>query len=45
MPIPKNITKEHILKVIDYIDVHGVPERRHSTKYDLLFNGTLYPPK
>ncbi|MGG0120532.1 HNH endonuclease [Bacillus paranthracis] len=45
MPIPKNITEEHILKAIDYIDVHGVPERRHSTKFDLLFNGKLYPPK
>jgi 5-methylcytosine-specific restriction enzyme A len=43
--IPNNIKKERILNAIEYIDVHGVPERRLSKKYELLFNGTLYPPR
>ncbi|MGG3467344.1 HNH endonuclease [Neobacillus pocheonensis] len=45
MAIPNDEKKERVLKAIDHIDIHGVPERRRSIKYDLLFNGTLYPPK
>lgn len=45
MEIHASVKKERILKAIEYIDIHGVPERRRSIKYDLLFNGTLYPPK
>ncbi|MEW9674146.1 HNH endonuclease [Ammoniphilus sp. 3BR4] len=45
MSIPKNISKEHIIKAIGYIDAHGVPERRESTKFDLEYNERLYPPK
>ncbi|GIP52922.1 HNH endonuclease [Paenibacillus vini] len=45
MPIPKNIRREHILEAIMYIDEHGVPHKRESTKYDLLYNNKRYPPK
>lgn len=45
MPILKNIRKEHVLDAIRYIDEHGVPLKRESTKYDLSFNDKLYPPK
>lgn len=45
MRIPKNITREHIIKAIGYIDAYGVPERRESTKFDLEYNGRIYPPK
>lgn len=43
--IPNNITKEHILKAINYIDKNGVPGDRESTGYNLIFNGKSYPPK
>ncbi len=48
--IPKNITIDHIIKAIEYIDKNGVPERHNSNKYELRFNGVsryppLYPPK
>lgn len=43
--IPKNITKEHIEKAILEIDRNGVRKGRHSSTYDLLFNGKHYPPK
>lgn len=35
----------HIRKAIKEIDKSGVPSRRESTGYDLLFNGRRYPPK
>jgi len=43
--IPENITGKHIKMAIDYIDQHGVPPRRGSTVYDLIYNGKSYPPK
>ncbi|MDF2545771.1 MAG: hypothetical protein K0R93_669 [Anaerosolibacter sp.] len=43
--IPKNISREHIIKAIKEIDVSGTPELRNSTKYDLLYMGKKYPPK
>jgi hypothetical protein len=45
MEFPNRVKKERLLKAIEYIDVYGIPERRRSIKYYLLFNGTLYPPK
>jgi hypothetical protein len=45
MPIPKSIEPKHILQAIEKIDVEGVPEQYHSTKFDLLFEGKRYPPK
>lgn len=45
MAIPKEIRKEHIVEAIQYIDAHGVPEERASTKFNLVYNGNLYPPK
>jgi hypothetical protein len=43
--IPKNIKKAHILEAITYIDENGVPKNRFSTKYNIKFQGRLYPPK
>ncbi|MDP3358319.1 MAG: AAA family ATPase [Lutibacter sp.] len=43
--IPENITKEHIEKAIQEIDEQGIRKKRHSSTYDLEFNGNLYPPK
>jgi 5-methylcytosine-specific restriction protein B len=46
MPIPKNISKDYILKSIKYIDENGVPEKNKSTKYELVDkSGKRYPPK
>ncbi len=43
--ILENITKEHIEKAILEIDEQGIRKKRHSSTYDLEFNGNLYPPK
>ena len=43
--IPKNITREHILKAMAEIDINGVPRHRHSTRYAVLHEGRAYPPK
>src|SRR6476620_9496818 len=45
MPIPQNITKEHILKAIEKIDKEGYDFHAESNYYDLLYNGKRYPPK
>ena len=39
-----NISKEHILKAINFIIENGVPSGRQSFKYDLLHEGKHYPP-
>ena len=43
--IPTNINREHVLKAIEEIDKHGVPDSRLSHDYNLRFNGKDYPPK
>ena len=43
--IPKNITKDHIIRAIAEVDRNGIPSGRNSKKYLLLSNGKLYPPK
>ena len=43
--IPANITRDHILKAIKEIDEQGVPPSREQTKYSLVLDGKLYPPK
>jgi 5-methylcytosine-specific restriction enzyme A len=43
--IPKNITREHILKAMAEIDINGVPSHRHSTRWSVLHEGRAYPPK
>ena len=40
----KKIYKKHILQSIKKIEQAGVPEGRHSSTYDLFFDGNLYPP-
>ena len=45
MSIPKNITREHIIKAINEIDKNGVPENRQQRKFNLKYNGKNYPPK
>jgi len=45
MAIPKNITKEHLLKAIEKIDLEGIPNDSDSQYYDVYYNGNKYPPK
>lgn len=46
MSIPNNITKEHILHAIEYIDKNGVPPHNQSMTYNLIGeSGEKYPPK
>lgn len=43
--IPSNIQKSHLLAAIAEIDRDGIPAHQESTRYDLAYNGKLYPPK
>jgi len=43
--IPINITSSHIISAITAINRDGVPARRNSKRYDLLYDGRRYPPK
>lgn len=43
--IPNNISKEHIIKAIQYIDRSGIPKKRESTKFSLVLEEKQYPPK
>jgi 5-methylcytosine-specific restriction protein B len=45
MAIPKNITREHLLKAISKIDTEGIPKDGDSQYYDVVYNGKKYPPK
>jgi 5-methylcytosine-specific restriction protein B len=45
MGIPKNITKEHLLKAISKIDNDGIPKDGDSQYFDVIYNGKKYPPK
>jgi hypothetical protein len=45
MTIPKNITREHIIKAVAYIERTGVPPERQSREWFLRVNGEYYPPK
>lgn len=45
MSIPDSIKLSHIHLAISDIDQYGVPKGHESKKYDLSFNGRLYPPK
>jgi hypothetical protein len=43
--IPANITRDHVLLAIKEISQQGVPEKRQSRDFVLLFQGNLFPPK
>jgi hypothetical protein len=43
--IPRYITKNHIIAAIKEIKKNGIPPRRRSKKFYLLFEGDSYPPK
>lgn len=45
--IPDNIARAHMLRVIREFDqgVRLVPDKQHSTKFCLAFEGRHYPPK
>lgn len=45
LPIPQNITRQHALQAIKLIQSEGVPIKRESTKFDLVFESKHYPPK
>jgi 5-methylcytosine-specific restriction enzyme B len=39
------LQRHHVVIAIHEVDLHGVPERRDSRDYDLLFQNRKYPPK
>ena len=43
--IPKNITREHVLRAMKEIERNGVPRRRNSRKFILSHEGKSFPPK
>lgn len=43
--IPQSIKREHVLQAIDDIRAGGVPKKREPTKFNLVHEGRLYPPK
>lgn len=43
--ILNNITKESVLKAIEYVKLNGIPLERNSTKFALRYNEADYPPK
>jgi 5-methylcytosine-specific restriction enzyme B len=45
MPLPKNLSKDHLLKAIEKIDKEGIPPDAQSKFYDVTYNNKLYPPK
>jgi len=45
MMIPKNISREHVLKAIEEVKRIGIPKGRGSKKFLMEFNSNYYPPK
>lgn len=43
--IPQSIKREHVLQAIADIRAGGVPKKREPTKFNLVHDGRLYPPK
>lgn len=43
--INKLVEKEHVLAALSEINKNDVPTKRKSTKYDLYYDGKIYPPK
>jgi len=43
--IPKNITREHVLRALKEIERNGVPMGRNSRKFVLSYEGKTFPPK
>jgi len=43
--IPKNISKNHIINAIKMVEKNGIPSGRESAKFNLLYEGKIYPPK
>jgi 5-methylcytosine-specific restriction protein A len=43
--IPREIRAEHVRAAIAEIERNGVPLRRQSTRYHLVYQGRRYPPK
>lgn len=43
--IPQAIKHEHVVKAIADIRAGGVPKKREPTKFNLVYEGRLYPPK
>ncbi|OPY31124.1 MAG: hypothetical protein A4E32_02109 [Methanomassiliicoccales archaeon PtaU1.Bin124] len=45
MLIPMNITSQHVVSALNWIDKGGIPLDRRSRQWDLLYDGKRYPPK
>lgn len=45
MPIPNNITKEHLEQGLQRLSEQGIEGLRASSKFDVLYKGEYFPPK
>ncbi|CAB50473.1 hypothetical protein [Pyrococcus abyssi] len=45
MSIPKNISREDVLKALEEIDRKGIPKKFKAISYFLVYNGRRYPTK
>jgi hypothetical protein len=45
MPVPQNISKDHIMQAIGDIDKNSYDSKFESRDYVLCFQGKFYPPK
>lgn len=45
MALPKNITKEHLLKAIEKIEIDGIPNEADSQYYDVVYKGKNTHPR
>ncbi len=43
--IPQSIKRDHVVSAISDIRKGGVPRKREPTKFNLVYEGRLYPPK
>lgn len=43
--IPKDIHREHVLRALHEIQISGIPKNREPTKFNLIHEGHLFPPK
>lgn len=43
--IDHRISEKHIIEAIRQVDAQAVPKNRQSTKFQIQYNGKLYPPK
>ncbi|AMM54973.1 hypothetical protein [Pyrococcus kukulkanii] len=45
MPVPRNISREDVIKALEEVKANGVPSQYKSVTYFLVYEGKYYPPK